>query len=64
MSGETGMCVFQCHVSGALKHLDHGFILVRLDNASELLFFSVDGHFHDLIVRCPGNAFEDGKRAV
>ena len=35
------MSVFQCHVSGALKHLDHGFILVRLDNASELLFFSV-----------------------
>ena len=45
MTGETGMSVFQCHVSGALKHLDHGFILVRLDNASELLFLSVRRSF-------------------
>ena len=58
------MCIFQCHVSGTLKDLDHGFILVRFDNAPELLFFTIDGHFNDLIVSSPGNAFQDGKRTV
>ena len=64
MASEPGVGIAECHVFRALKDLDHGFILIDLDDAAQLFFLSVYGHFHDLIIGGSGNAFQDRQGAV
>ena len=64
MASEPGVGIAERHVFRALKDLDHGFILIDLDDAAQLFFLSVYGHFHDLIIGGSGNAFQDRQGAV
>ena len=58
------MGVFQGHAVISFKHLDDGFILIKLYNTSKLLFFSVNGNFYDFFKRSVLDAFQYHEGAI
>ena len=64
MPGELCVCILQRHVLGAFKYLDDSFVLVDLDDASDLSLGAVHNELHDLVIERVLYALQCDQRAV
>ena len=64
MSGEFCVGVFQGHVFGTLKHLNHGMVFVDFYDTADFPLSAVHNEFHDLIVESVLHAFQSDQRSV